>query len=312
MIVDVDESIRALLTGQLTDLPGCPIYSEDQITFFQPHEAAAIRDGEARVNVYLCNVIENAEFRDESYRRVRKTVGNDVGLQRGPVRIALQYMVTAHAGAEARQEHQLLADVLGALFKYAAIPDIYLRGVLEGMGSNVILMRTGQQSDDDTINALTIWQAFEARPQPSISLMVTAPYNPFETKWTKAVRRAIVGVGIGPSLDTKVGSMKNIIFDLCVIGMVLDRDSAKPVVGAKVSYVADKISALADDQGIFKLVNMPAGTVSLDVEAAGYHSTSIEAFVTAGGREDNIEPVTVSLHPIKMRNTDLSDAQSKK
>jgi len=59
MIVDVDESIRSLLAGQLTDVPGCPIYSEDQIIFEQPSEAAAMRDGEARVNLYLCSLTES-------------------------------------------------------------------------------------------------------------------------------------------------------------------------------------------------------------------------------------------------------------
>jgi len=222
--------------------------------------------------------------------------------------MSLQYMVTAHAGSNPMLEHRLLSDVLGALFKYSAIPDNYLRGSLAGMGSNAILMRAGQQADDDIINALTVWQTFGAKPQPSLSLMVTAPYNPFETKWTKVVRQAVVGVGVGATIDSPGGSMKNLVFDLCVVGIVLDRDSEKPVVGAKVSYLVDDKSAIADDQGIFKLVNLPAGTVNLLVEAPGYQSANIDAHVSSGDKKDAIEPVTVALRAIKTRNFDLSDA----
>lgn len=308
MIVDVDESIRSLLAGQLTDTPGCPIYSVDQITFEQPNEAASLRDGEARVNLYLCSLTENVEFRDESYLRVRKNIGTDAGLQRGPVRIALQYMVTAHAGGNPMLEHRLLSDVVGVLFKYSAIPDMYLRGLLAGMGSNAILMRAGQEADDEIVNALTIWQTFSAKPQPSLSLMVTAPYNPFETRWTKVVRQAILGVGVGASLNNPEGAIKTISFDLCVVGIVLDRETEKPVVEAKVSVVVDNKSTITDDQGIFKLINLRAGSVTLLVEAAGYQSTELEARVFTGDHKEAIEPITVALRAIKMRNFDLSDA----
>ena len=284
MIVDVDESIRSLLAGQLSVIAGCPIYSEDQVTFEQPDEAAALRDGEARVNVYLCSLTENTEFRDESYQRQRKTLASDMGLQRGPVRIALRYMITAHAGGSPLLEHRLLSDVLGVLFRYAAIPEPYLRGVLAGLGSNAILMRTGQDEDDETVNALTVWQTFGARPQPSLSLMVTAPYNPFETKWTRVVRQAILGVGLGATSDSPEGSIKRLSFDLAVVGIVLDRETEKPIPGATISVIPDGTSTTADDQGIFKLVNLTGASVNLLVEAPWYQSVELEARVSTGDR----------------------------
>lgn len=301
MIVDVDESLQSLLSSELSRTPGCPVFRVDQITFDRPNDAAALRDGEARVNLYLFSLTENTEFRDESYQRIRKANGiGDAALQRGPVRISLQYLVTAHAGGHPMVEHRLLSDTIGVLLRYAAIPDVYLKGLLEGLGSNAVLMRASQEDDVERINAVALWQAFGAKPQPGISLFVTAPYNPFETRWTKVVRQAVLGVGVGVPPQGPGKPIKTLPLSLSVAGMILDHDSEVPVAGARIEAESEHIAVISDDRGVFTMVNLPVGSMSLTVTAAGYDMVTVSAQIPSAERAEHVDPLIVSIHRRKL------------
>jgi hypothetical protein len=129
MITDVDDTLCKLLATELSFMPGCPVFTADQITFDPPTEAAAAQDGEARVNLYLCDLRENLDLREETMRFVRSTKEEAVGGQRrAPVRMDLAYLVTVHAGNDPATEHRLLSDVLSVLLRYLAVPSRFLMG----------------------------------------------------------------------------------------------------------------------------------------------------------------------------------------
>src|SRR5689334_5394129 len=99
MITDVDETLRRLLTAELGRIPGCPVYEAEQISFEPPTEADAAQDGEARVNLYLADLRENLDLRDESLPIIKGALAEmKAGLRRAPVRMDLTYLVTVHAG----------------------------------------------------------------------------------------------------------------------------------------------------------------------------------------------------------------------
>src|SRR5947209_6190684 len=145
MIQDLDTTLTRLLTAELERIPGCPVRDPEQVTFDSPVIAEQAQDGEARVNLYLCDIRENREMRDEGFRRKPMNQSEQtVGVQRPPARMNLSYLVTAHAGNEPSLEHRLLSNVLGVLLRFEAVPAERLAGVLEGLGSNGVLLSVAQ------------------------------------------------------------------------------------------------------------------------------------------------------------------------
>ena len=67
-----------------------------------------------------------------------------------------------------------------------------------------------------------------------------------------------------------------------VTGTVRNATSGQPIAGAQVSIPALNIGALANNVGRYLLLNVPAGTHSVQVQYIGYGSESVEVTVAAG------------------------------
>ncbi len=68
-----------------------------------------------------------------------------------------------------------------------------------------------------------------------------------------------------------------------VTGSVRDGTNGQPIAGSQVSIPALNIGALANNVGRFLLLNVPAGTHSLQFQYIGYGTETMEVTVTAGG-----------------------------
>ena len=130
-----------------------------------PAGAEAGQDGEARINLCLLDVRENMEMREEGFQFSRKAEEGTAGTRWLPVRLDLSYLVTAHAGNDSAAEHRLLADVLGVLLRYLAVPSSRLTGSLEGLGAGAVLLKAarGNPASQDTAS---LWNSFSGKMRP--------------------------------------------------------------------------------------------------------------------------------------------------
>ncbi len=295
MILDVDETLRQMLGAELGRLPGCPVYTQEQITLGPPTEAAAAQDGEARVNLFLYDVRENLEQRNESFTAVRGQQRTEVGKRRAPVRMDLSYLVTTHAAQDFVAEHRLLGEVLGVLLRNPAAPTQYLTGVLIEHGAGSVRLAVAQPEHLEWMNPTNLWQALEGQIQPSLPLVVTASFDPFETKWTKVVRELVSTVGQGGAPDQPNRQAAQTSLRASAAGMAVDARTEQRLAGVAVRAEGTEEAAITDADGFFLLLNLPPGPATLRFEANGYAAREMSVTVPPPGRVEQMEPVVAAL-----------------
>ena len=89
----------------------------------------------------------------------------------------------------------MLSHVLGVLLRFESAPDRHLAGVLEGLGPNAVLLSVAQP--DQLPDAASLWQALGGKMRPALVLVATAPFDAYETRWTKVAREAILALTQG-------------------------------------------------------------------------------------------------------------------
>jgi hypothetical protein len=295
MIQDIDETLRRLLAAELIRTPGCPVRDREQITFDPPAEAEALRDGEARVNLYLHDLRENVELRDESYHLLRKPEEGLAGKRRGPVRLDVSYLVTVYAGDDPGSEHRLLADVLGVFLRCLATPVEHLAGALEGKGSNALLLEVAQPDHLANLDPPALWQSLGGKLRPALSLVVTAPFDPFDTKWTRVVREALLGSGPAPTAGMAGAPVPRSAARVSAAGIVLDGDSEAPIEGAAVRVAGRPEETETDERGFFCLMNLPPGAHTLNLWKRGFGRVEHAVEAPSPGRADQVQPTVIAL-----------------
>jgi len=270
MIQDVDETLSALLSAELSAIPGCGVTGKNQITFDPPPIAEGLPPNSPRLNLYLHDVRENRSVRESGLRLTRKPGEDAVGVRRAPINLDLSYLVTAYSGSDAAQEHRLLSDALGVLLRSQDVPRDYLRGVLEEQGAAVAVAQPDHLASADPP---ALWQALGGKMRAALSLVVTAQFNPYETRWTRVVREMVVGV-------------------------VLDQSGEAPLEGALVCVEGRAGEAATDAHGFFSLLNLPPGPQTLQVSRAGYHGRETRIVAPAPGHPEQLEPCVIALQPL--------------
>jgi hypothetical protein len=329
MIQDVDETLRRLLAAELKKLPGCPVQEKEQITFDAPAAAEALQDGEARVNLFLHDIRENREARHEAQRLMREPTGEapsaraqalrEAGAVRQWTRMYLDlgYLVTVYAGDSPGTEHWLLAEVLRVLLRYQAAPEKYLFGGLESLGSNALCLAVAQPDQTTYADPPALWQALGGRLRPSLGLVATAPIDPYEppTKWTPVVREAVFGAvrSMGGSEAADPYGLPSLpAVRVCAAGVVFDEASRQPLAGVEVTVEgSDRVLApegsvptvQTDAQGVFYLLNLPAGTCHLLFRRRGYRERGggeerLPVEVPPPGQPNRLQTLEVAMCPL--------------
>ena len=295
MIRDVDETLAALLSAELGMIPGCGITDRSQIIFDPPAAADGSAADAVRLNLYLHDVRENRSVRESGLRLTRKPGEDAVGVRRAPVNLDLSYLVTAHAGGDAAGEHRLLSEALAVLLRSQDVPREYLRGVLEEQG---VMLTVAQPDHLANADPPALWQALGGRMRTALSLVVTAQFNPYETRWTKVVREMVIGVGQGtpphgPQRPLDVSSIR-----VSAAGVVLDQGAETPLPGARVTVEGCPGEATTDVRGFFSLLNLPPGPQTLRVRCAGYQGREMEVVTPPPGHPEQLDPCVITLHPL--------------
>ena len=295
MIADVDETLAKLLGAEMSKTPGCPIADRGQITFVPPAVAEGVSGGKPRLNVYLHDVRENRGVRESGFRLTRKPGENTVGVRRPPISLDLSYLVTAYAGDDSAAEHRLLSDALTVLLRFEDVPPDYLTGALEEQG---ITVSVAQPEHPGNADPPALWQALGGRMRTALSVVVTARYNPYETKWTRVVRELTVGVGVGTPPHGPLRPLDLSSTRVGAAGVVLDQAEDHPLLGVTVSADGWDDTAATDPRGFFFLLNLPPGPRTLRFRRTGYHPQEIQTVVPAPGHPEDLEPCVVALRSL--------------
>jgi TonB-linked SusC/RagA family outer membrane protein len=91
-----------------------------------------------------------------------------------------------------------------------------------------------------------------------------------------------------------------------IAGQVVSSATARPLAGAQVVVEGPRIGALANDEGRFLLLNVPAGTYTVRVELIGYESASQQVNVVAGETTTlnfSLDQTAISLEEIVVTGT---------
>ena len=297
MIHDVDETLSRLLAGELVKIPGCPVRSTEQITFESPQVAEATLDGEAHVNLFLRDVRENMERREEGFYRITQRADKSVGVRRPPVHFDLSYLVTVYAGDDPMAEHRLLSDVLGVFLRCAPVPEQWLAGTLAGKGPECAARRKWRCPEHAVsgVDLPGMWQALGGKMRPALSLLITCPFDPFETRWTIAVREAVLGLGQGTMTQGPEQPRDLSEIRVSAAGVVLRQDNEAPIAGVEVHIDGYPEAVETDANGFFWISNLTPGSHRLRFDKYGYRPGDVEVISPTFGSSQTLEPVVVAL-----------------
>lgn len=254
MLHYVDATLATLLSRELVRLPGCPVREPEQVTFDPPGEAEAAVDGVARVNLFLFDVRENLQRRSMGSQTIRPGSGADMtaGIRPLPIWLDLSYVITAHAGRDPLTEHRLLAETLGVLLQHRVPKKEHLAGPLSDLEPALITLMVAQGEAASFGDPKSFWQAVGGSLRPMISLVVSLPFDPFETVWKKVAREAVLAMGPRDS-SGKAQSLEVSHARPLVSGIVLDQETEQPLSGVTVSLVEAGRDTVTDASGLFAL-----------------------------------------------------------
>jgi len=266
----------SLVLKKILDDPGLPEpLKSAQIEFVRPTEP--YNPGQSTLNLFLYDVRENAELRDNQPTFQRQ--GGQVSIRQPPMRVACSYLVTAWpAGATgealALQEHQLLSQALQALARHPTVPASFLQGSLVGQEPPLPMM-TAQM--DGLKNPAEFWTAVGAKLRASFAVTVTIGMEVFPPEPPAAV---VITEKV--SLE-QIGSPATREEFFRIGGRVTTAANA-PVVGAIVTLVQRGLSTTTDADGRYTLGPVPSSpsyTLRVQKDAA-MKEVSIAIPVPAG------------------------------
>ena len=168
MIHEVDEALRRLVLRDAVDGTGV------ELSFEAPTKEWAARRNAPTVDVYLYDLREDVERRDQQYQPVRDENGRVVERRPPPRRFKLSYLVTVWT-QRPEDEHRLLSSLLACFLAHPTVPRDTLSGGLgeqpQPVTIEVALPPTADRSLAD------VWSALGGELKPSLDLVVTAPMD---------------------------------------------------------------------------------------------------------------------------------------
>lgn len=178
MIADIDKALREFL---YKDIPLRK--NEVEISFDQPKREWSARLTKPTINLYLFDLKENVDLRG-SEQWARKDLENGlVELRRNPVRVDLEYLITAWT-KEVVDEHQLLSNVLVLLLRTPILSDDFMPDHLKNPS---VPIRLEAVQSDVLANPSTLWNTLDNVFKPGIRLKVTLSIDPYQPLVVPAV-----------------------------------------------------------------------------------------------------------------------------
>jgi hypothetical protein len=249
MFNDVDETLREFLLAEV------PVdRTEVDISFDRPTREWSSKLSRPTLNVFVHDIRERQEFRDNERVVVRNSDGS-VTSRLPARRIDLTYVVTAWT-KEAADEHRILARILAALFRFGQIPDKYLQGDL--LSADLpLLVRI--MPPDHLVKAADFWGVMDNELHASITLVATSPLDAFAPVTGPAVR----------TRELRAGDTENEWREVFLHVGGLARAGGEALAGARVEVVGTTIETVTGDDGSFVLGPLHEGDYTWRITTAG-------------------------------------------
>lgn len=242
MFDDMDETLRQVL---LTDVP--VDRNEVDITFDRPTREWSSRLSRPTLNLFLFDVRERIDFRDDTWR-VSRTANGKAMHHRPPRRVDLAYMITAWT-KEPSDEHRLLAAVLACTYRVGRIGPELLQGALAGSEVPVLVR---SMPPDYLVKPVDYWGVMDNDLHASLTWVATTPLEAFRPVTGPLVRTRELLVG-----DRDQDERDRFV---AVAGVAHRKgDLLAGVSGARVTVVGTGLEALTDDEGKFTFPRLGHG-----------------------------------------------------
>lgn len=292
MIQDVDAVLGDLLVSELLRV-GSMIADPKQIRFDAVSDLEKGSRDKPTLNLFLHDIRENTSYRDSEYHVSRPSAGSDVAKRRGAVTLDLSYVVTVQAGGDSKVEHQVLSEVLAVLLRNAVVPAKYMRPIAGEQAPKPILVSVAQPDHPAHSDSPRLWQALGGALRPTLGVVVTAAFNPFESKQVKLVLELVSALRKGADPDAPAGPIDVKRVQVGVAGMVAFE--GKPVGGADISLPDLGLSTTSDERGLFFMTNVAPGRHRVSVRRLGFAPQELTTVSPPPARANELEPLIIDL-----------------
>ena len=239
-----------------------------QIEFDHPDDNYAPAGGLRTINLFLYDIRENLELRNNE--PIVERLNGQARITRPPIRVDCSYLITAWPDGTGQamflQEHQLLAQVLGALSRFSTIPPSFLAGTSLATQQPPLPVITAQAGELKSPSEF--WSAMGSRLRPSLTVRATISIQPF----TAVVAPITVTKQIGLEPVENAAARED---GFEIGGRV--RDAANnPVAGATVTLVELGLVTTTDAGGHFRMGRDKDGQYRFGLIAAGTYTLRAE------------------------------------
>ena len=272
MFNDVDDSLQRLLAADV------PVDSaEVDISFERPTREWASRLTGPTINLFLFDIRERTDFRDDSWRVSGRSAGA-VTQTRPPRRVDLCYMVTAWA-REPADEHRILGRLLASLMRNQKVPTEHLSGSLVEATLPVLLRVT---DPDHLLKPADFWGVMDNELRTSLTWVVTAPLDVFVPQTgPMVVSRELVVSPLPGEEDFRT---------LLVGGFLRTAGTGEPMVAATIRLDGHAPVAHTGPDGRYRLAAVPRGKHKVFVETADGRKVELSMTVPSDSYDLEIDP----------------------
>lgn len=256
MFNDLDETLRQVL---IADVPLDP--REVDISFDRPTREWSSRLSKPTLNLFLFDIRERVDFRDDQWRVSRNGEGSSER-RRPPRRVDCAYFVTAWA-REPADEHRILASVLACMYRQSRIEDEMLQGVLQQSETQILARST---APDHLAKPYELWGVLDNELRASLTWVATVPIDVFAPVTGPIVRTLELGF-------TRSGESWREAFTR--VGGIAHRgsDVLDPVANARVRVEGTALESWTDGEGKFLFPRLLPGEYELLLEGPeGVHA----------------------------------------
>lgn len=263
MIADLDKVLRELLLRELPYQNG-----EVEIMFEQPNQEWSSRLSKPTVNLFLYDLRENPQLRQHQWQTLENRQGPSTRLaqKRTPLRYDCYYMMTTWVRDHPESEHRLLTLCMLALARHPVLPEDLLQATQ--LANPIYDIGTRLANHDVLTNPAEMWGALNNDMRPSVSYVVTLTLDP----WTEIPAIAVQTVTLRSGQADGQPQRERLVAntpptEVHFIGGVVRMQDAdgrlQPVANITVALKGTGLFTTSDEQGRYRLDNVPSGQQTL-------------------------------------------------
>lgn len=258
MLADLDDSLQQLIKATLPIRNG-----EIDVKFDQPKREWSAKLNKPTLNLFLYDVRENVTLRNHQWHAAPangKTSPTTGAQKRTPYRFDCTYLLTAWA-SESDDEHRLLSRAILALLQTPLLPEAHRVESLR-LQPFEIPLRLGVH--DKLTNPAEIWSSLDNEVRPTLPLIVTLAFDPWQPVSGPIVRSYTIRGGQTDSLPQQTALRPNgLAFESHYIGGTLRHKQGGTINGVTVALKNTGYLTQTSADGNYILGGVPSGDYTL-------------------------------------------------